>query len=658
MVICSVNRKCLVYYMRRSICLLLFLGLAVLSNAQPGEKDSLLRLLPSAKEDTAKVMLLVKIADVYETNNQDSSEYYLEKSRQLSESLKFLRGIYKYNERSAVLSFTKGDYTRAMELSKKALEQARLLKDSSFVINMLNNISIVYGYLGDVEAQLNYCIQVKDAVEAVKDSSKIARVYHSLSNAYYNLKQYRRTIYYALLSVRMSTVYKKKNAYINRVFATLAQTYERLNMNDSALYYYQKAIEESIVTNDKYAEGSIYGFLCDLYAARNQFPEMLVAADKFLVLSRELQSRQLLASSLYNMAYAHFVNDNNTKARENISEALVIAAEDTLRDELENGYRVLSYIAARDGDFKTSVWAMRKSDSIQEAIINEQVIQSTAELEKKYETEKKDKQIKLQEAQLQKRRIFVYILIGSIVILFIISLLVYRNYRQKQKLQRQRISELEKEKQLTSTEAVLRGEEQERSRLAKDLHDGLGGMMSGIKYSLQTMKKNLIMTPENQQAFERSMDMLDSSINEMRRVAHNMMPEALVKFGLDTALSDFCEDINHSGALQVSYQSIGMDKIEIDQTTAITIYRVIQELINNTMKHAAAKTAIVQVTKTNDIISITVEDDGKGFNPAILQPSMGMGWSNIQSRVQYLKGKLDVQSGQGKGTSVHIELNA
>ena len=159
---------------------------------------------------------------------------------------------------------------------------------------------------------------------------------------------------------------------------------------------------------------------------------------------------------------------------------------------------------------------------------------------------------------------------------------------------------LETEKQLTATEAVLKGEEQERTRLAKDLHDGLGGMLSGIKYSFQTMKRNLIMTPENQQAFERSMDMLDSSIKEMRRVAHNMMPEALVKFGLDTALKDFCNDINQSGALQVNYQSIGMENAVLDQTTAITIYRIVQELINNTMKHAAAKTAIVQVSKTNE----------------------------------------------------------
>ncbi len=171
------------------------------------------------------------------------------------------------------------------------------------------------------------------------------------------------------------------------------------------------------------------------------------------------------------------------------------------------------------------------------------------------------------------------------------------------------------------------------------------------------MKGNIIMTPENNQAFERSMDMLDSSIKEMRRVAHNMMPEALVKFGLDTALNDYCNDINQSGALQVSYQSIGLENARIEQTMAITIYRIVQELLNNIMKHAAAKYTIVQVTKTNGQIAVTVEDDGKGFDTTMLKQSNGIGWYNIRNRVDFLKGKLDLRSEQGKGTSVLIELN-
>lgn len=165
------------------------------------------------------------------------------------------------------------------------------------------------------------------------------------------------------------------------------------------------------------------------------------------------------------------------------------------------------------------------------------------------------------------------------------------------------------------------------------------------------------MTPENSQAFERSIDMLDSSIKEMRRVAHNMMPEALVKFGLDTALKDFCNDINHSGALKLSYQSIGMQGVAIDQTTAITVYRIVQELVNNTMKHAAAKNAIVQLSVRENQLTVTVEDDGRGFDPNILRQARGIGWSNIHNRVDFLKGKLDIDSQPGQGTSVHIELN-
>ena len=637
--------------------LILFFSLPIVQAQQTNKRDSLLNLLVRAKEDTGKVMLLLRLADYYETNNQDSSVYFLEKSKALSGSLKFVKGLYHYYEQSAIVSFTKGDYGKAMEQNKRGLGLARQLKDSSLVINMLNNIGIVYSYLGKFQEQLDYTLQVKNAIEAIKDSSKISGVYHNLANCYYNLKQYRKSVDYALLSVQIHTGYKKRNDYINRVYATLGQNYEGLQMIDSALYYYDKAIRESVRLNDKYAEAAIYGYESNLYANRNRFAEMLKASEKSLSLARELQSRQMLASSLYNVAYANFFNDNNVKARKEINEALEIATKDTLRDELKNSYLILSYIAAKDGDYSTSLWAKRKTDSIQEAFLNEQVIKSTTELEKKYETEKKDSQIKLQKAAIQKKNILNYILIGSAVTLLIIFLLSFRTYKHKRKLQQQRINELETEKQLNATEAVLKGEEQERTRLAKDLHDGLGGMLSGIKYSMNTMKGNLIMTPENTQAFERSMDMLDSSIKEMRRVAHNMMPESLVKFGLDTALKDFCNDINQSGALKVNYQSIGLENAAIDQTTSITIYRIVQELINNTMKHAAAKNAIVQVSKVNEQLSITVEDDGKGFDTTILQGTKGIGWTNIQSRVNFLKGTLDIQSAAGKGTSVHIELN-
>ena len=140
-------------------------------------------------------------------------------------------------------------------------------------------------------------------------------------------------------------------------------------------------------------------------------------------------------------------------------------------------------------------------------------------------------------------------------------------------------------------------------------------------------------------------------------MAHNMMPEALIRFGLDAALRDFCNDINASGALVVNYQSIALKDATLDQSISITLFRIVQELIHNTMKHAGANSALVQISLSVGKLFVTVEDDGRGFDSSQLQSSPGIGWTNIISRVEFLKGKWDIASKAGEGTSVHIELD-
>jgi len=306
------------------------------------------------------------------------------------------------------------------------------------------------------------------------------------------------------------------------------------------------------------------------------------------------------------------------------------------------------------GNLPASHQYLKNFVAVSDSIQNKNNRKNVYELESRYQAQQKEMILFGQRKIIERKNLLNYLLASGLVSLAIIVVLLYRNYRHKQKLQQQLITDLETEKKLMATEAVLKGEEQERTRLAQDLHDGLGGMLSGIKYSFNTMKGQLVMTAENTRAFERSMDMLDSSIGEMRRVAHNMMPEALVKFGLNTALKDFCNDINQSGALKISYQSIGLEEAVLDRTGSIAVYRIVQELINNTMKHAGATTSLVQVSLLQQILSVTVEDDGKGFDIAM---SEGMGYRNIRNRVDFLKGSIDIQSENSKGTSVHIEIN-
>jgi signal transduction histidine kinase len=153
------------------------------------------------------------------------------------------------------------------------------------------------------------------------------------------------------------------------------------------------------------------------------------------------------------------------------------------------------------------------------------------------------------------------------------------------------------------------------------------------------------------------MGMLDKSISELRRVSHNMMPEALMKFGLDTALNDFCNSVGQSGALRLTYQSYELQEGTIPPIISAAIYRIIQELVNNIIRHAQAVNAlVVQLIRKDGTLSIAVEDDGNGFDPVILETGEGMGWLNLRNRVAYLNGTIDIQTNTGNGTSVNIEI--
>jgi len=270
----------------------------------------------------------------------------------------------------------------------------------------------------------------------------------------------------------------------------------------------------------------------------------------------------------------------------------------------------------------------------------------------------KDKEI--QNLSINQKSTLNYFLVSAIGALLLVGVLVYRNFhsrhllnKQQDELQQQRIRELEKDKLLVAIDSMLKTQEEERSRMARDLHDGLGGMLSGVKLSLGAMKGNIILSEGNTRLFAKVLDQLDHSIREMRRVAHNMMPEALVKFGLQQAIQDYCDGLNESIQPHFKIQLHGLEN-RLEAATEIIVYRVVQELLNNVVKHANATIVLVQVMRHENNLNITIEDNGKGFD--VSNSFKGDGLNNVRSRVGYLKGQLDIQSVPGEGTSVHIDF--
>jgi len=520
---------------------------------------------------------------------------------------------------------------------------------------------------------------------------------------HYRNNDYSTSVDYFLRAEQVYLKHDPKSADIGILYSNMSMAYSTMNKPEEALAISKKGIDFARSSNDKMVlTSAMFTYGGNLVAAKKGDAGLSVL-DSAKQMAIEVNNQNVVYMSDFMKAMYYYNNKLYEEAIQLYSACLKIARDNNFplgigsnyinlaaceaelkraaiaKAYLDSSAKYLDYsepseVKLEYFDNYAEVYRLMKNydkafaykDSvaaIKDSIYQRDNVRQMEFRQARYNYDSKQQEVfrlesdkKIQDAELSRKSSLNYLMGGGIIALLLISSLGYRNYRNKQLFQQHRINELETEKKLAATEAVLKGEEQERTRLAKDLHDGLGGLLSGVKYSLNTMKGNLIMTPENAQAFERSMDMLDSSIKEMRRVAHNMMPETLLKFGLDTALRDFCNDVSQSGAVKLTYQSIGLDFEKIDQTTAITIYRIVQELLNNTMKHASAENVIVQVSKSDHLISVTVEDDGKGFDTSILKQSRGIGWSNILNRVEFLKGKLDVNSQPGKGTSVLVEL--
>jgi signal transduction histidine kinase len=283
------------------------------------------------------------------------------------------------------------------------------------------------------------------------------------------------------------------------------------------------------------------------------------------------------------------------------------------------------------------------------------MLRAVEELKIKYETEKKE--IKISDLEEEKRLIIWLGVAGGAVLLLALAAFfsLWRWTVQKKRLAesqrelaKQQVKQLEQEKQLIATQAVLDGEVQERIRIARDLHDSLGSILAAAKYNMLGIKQISTLGEKDVECYNKAVSLLNDSINEMRRVAHHLMPDALSRFGLKPAIGDFCTALP---AVQFVWYG---EESRLDPKLEEMVYRIVHELIGNALKHSGASHILVQIVQEPDRIALTVEDNGKGFNPEVI--TAGMGLANVRTRVTSFGGILNIDSKAGVGTEINVEL--
>lgn len=351
-------------------------------------------------------------------------------------------------------------------------------------------------------------------------------------------------------------------------------------------------------------------------------------------------------------------------------------AKDIIKNQVEttqfivnkkNYYRELAKTYFQLGDTDNAYLFSEKYIVLNDSLNDSKFKNEIVALEAKFNKTENEKKINQLLAQREKSELVAKNnqlnlgMLGLAVALLLLSILFLLNYYknqkkinfQKEQNLKQEFATLQSNQKLAVSDALIKGEEIERKRLARDLHDGLGSMLSGLKIHISKLSddnsKNSIINVgkiENQ---------LDNSIKELRQIAQNLMPESLLKFGLENALRDLCIKMSDS-EIAIEFQYYAQEN-EISQTKQIIIYRIVQELLNNVFKHAKATEILVSCNLNETIFYLTIEDNGKGFDTKKLSIFEGMGLKNIKNRVEFLKGKLEIDSVINEGTVFNIELN-
>jgi len=640
--------------------------------AQQNAIDSLRKLLSNIQNDSVKCEVLYQVGIAQESIDYKISHKIFDTVADLAQKGKYTIIEAKVYLEIGGLGFDHGDYASAIKYYNRAAVQYDLLKGMKRTFGLAavyNNIGGILSLINDWENAQKYYFKALKEYEELNDSTRMETVYFNLAFVYSDMDEWNKSFEQMYRSIQLIGGSKNKSQNLI-VCSRLATICFKTARTKDGLYYLQKS--DSLL---KYTHGDLdltyyhhaYG---EYYHHSNDFTHAIAHHklaysyaikwdDPYYIADESLEiGKDYLQMNQYDSAAVYFQTSYKEATSYNYKPKVLLSLS------------YLSNIEEAKGNFKQAYSYKKEQAGFADSLVKEQNHYRILLLDEEFGAEKrgneilrlqKDKQI--QALTIKQKSTLNYFLVGSIAALLIVVFLGYRNFRnrqqlskQKDELQRQQIRELEKDKQLVAVDSLLKGQEEERSRLAKDLHDGLGGLLSGVKFSLSNMKDNLIITPDNMAVFERSLDMIDTSIKELRRVAHNMMPEMLKKFGLDEALKEYCNTINTTKLLTVKYQSLGMDA-RLDKSIEIIIYRIIQELLNNIMKHAAATQAFVQLIRENNRLNVVVEDNGKGFDTTLLENSKGAGWINIRSRVDYLKGQLDINSDAGKGTLVNIEFN-
>lgn len=630
--------------MLRKIHIVLWLACVSFFSLHAQDIGELTQALENAKTNEEKFHALTKLSDYWSYRDTTKAVETLHDALPLIGGNDFLHGVYLFyeagiyygydNPKSQRLYLQADEYLKKLDTPETYRYRAKLWHNYGALEQQANNDKAF------LDITLTRCIPY-----ALKsgDNDLLMSYFTDVGMVFYNHNEYDKALEYydKAVSLVRSPDYETEN---------LLWTY--VNMFDAYLYRGEKEKARRILLKaeellekipEKKLAGIFYKNKAKFLNLEGNYTEALRSIDAGMQIATEYNFYWDFVSLKYEKAQIYKTSGNWQSAKTELEELLSDPRGTALGKSHLALINELSDIEARLGNYSRAYELMQNHKKLNDSISAMDFKQQLADMETRYRTAEKEQEIVLLES---KNRLHRTLFFGAILFTVLLILWIWYAWSTRKRRNEKDALMQRQQREIDVSKALMDGEEQERKRLARDLHDGLVGRVTGLKMNVERIARD-----SRQKELPDVVAELETVITELRHTAHNLEPSVLKNQGLEEAIRHFCQSLQ-SPKTAISFYANGLSAVS-DKNLQLSVYRIVQELVTNAIRHAEATQIILQCSAENRFLLIEIEDNGKGFNPDTVSRNMGL--NNLEARVKSIGGTMKIDSRPGEGTQIQIE---
>ena len=634
-----------------SFLILLLIWIVPRGQAQSQKADSLYEAASATSDPNEKAQIFLQLSQLTSPTDPQSALEQVNQATELADDAELLGDIYDQKGR---VHFVLGELVGALSSFREAKRSKEAAGNDALAARINNRVGVVLVRLKRLEEAMEVFLESVAYFEEAGDDVNLAMSHNNMAGIFADMGDYDNAVRYNELAL---PIFQENGIqqYEIITLTNLAGQHLRLENFESAIEYNQQAEMIGEELQDPYALGIVYNNFGQIHFERGEIETSLEYYEKSLAAKKSIGINSNLVPTYNNLGQSLTMLNRPREAIQYLMQGLEIAQGDELWHVTSN----LSKAYSLAGEPDSATYYLDLTLAHRDSIFTMERQSVIDELRTQYESEQQEMEIaQLEESQRQNRNLLVLIsgLFGATLV---IAFLVLKNNRkrriiaqQNEKIEKQHVEKLLKEQELIGINAMLEGQEKEREKIAEELHDTIGSSLATLKLyieSLDEVKGN----GDYHKLHQKASHLLEETYDDVRKIAHSKSAGVLIKKGLVPAVKSMALKISEAQRIDIQVIGTGLED-RLENSVEIAVFRTIQELLSNAVKHSGASEVVVQITQHDDILNIIVEDDGLGFDPNNTQ--WGMGYTSIQNRMDNLNGELTIDSSTGNGTTVILNV--